>query len=90
MTSEPRTSLTTGGKLLVSLFVLFAIVGFIDYAFYGQQLRNLLSGIGFSLLAYGTLKNGLSGAQSPQTVASYATISGSILLVVAIALRFLQ
>jgi hypothetical protein len=90
VTSTAEQSLTTGGKILVFLFVLFAIVGFIDYIFYGQQLRNLLSGLGFSLLTYGALKNGFSTAQPQHAAASYATILGSLILVAAITLRFLQ
>lgn len=90
MTSAAKQSFTLGGKLLVFLFALFAIVGFVDYTFYGQQLRNLLSGLGFSLLTYGALKNGFSAAHAQDAAAGYATILGSLILVAAIALRFLQ
>ncbi|MDR7192095.1 hypothetical protein [Luteimonas terrae] len=89
MTSTAKQPLTTAGNIFVFLFALFAIVGFIDYAFYGQQLRNLLSGLGFSLLVYGALKNGFSATEPQHVPGSYATILGSLLLVAAIALRFL-
>ncbi len=72
------------------LFALFAITGFIDYIFYGQQLRNLLSGLGFSLLTYGALKNGFSTTQRRHTAGGYSTILGSLILVAAVALRFVQ
>lgn len=83
-------SLTTGGKILVFLFVLFAVVGFIDYFFYVQQVRHLLSGLGFSLLAYGGLMNGFSGARPRHPTGRYASIIGALILMVSIALRFLQ
>ena len=37
---------------------LFNVLGnLVDFLFYGQQLRNLASGIGFALMAYGTYRN---------------------------------
>lgn len=89
MTSAPRQALPTGGKILVFLFVLFAAVGFIDYFFYDQQFRNLLSGIGFSLLACGAVTNEFSSSLPRHRAATFATVLGSLILVVAIALRFL-
>ena len=50
-------ALTTWNKVFVVFAILIALGNLVDFVFYGQQLRNLASGIGFALMAYGTYRN---------------------------------
>lgn len=52
-----KPELTTWSKVFVVIAVLLSLGNLVDFIFYGQELRNLASGIGFSLMAYGTYKN---------------------------------
>lgn len=52
-----KPALTTWNKVFVVIAILIALGNLVDFLFYGQQLRNLASGIGFALMAYGTYRN---------------------------------
>ena len=52
-----KPALTTWNKVFVVVAILIAVGNLVDFVFYGQQLRNLASGIGFALMAYGTYRN---------------------------------
>lgn len=52
-----KPALTTWNKVFVVIAILIALGNLVNFIFYGQQLRNLASGIGFALMAYGTYRN---------------------------------
>ena len=73
------------------MLVLFVIVGAIraaDFIFYGHEIRNALSGIGFSLMAYGLYRNGFE-KQARDTGGRYASYAGLALVLASIAMRYL-
>ncbi|WP_156455927.1 MULTISPECIES: hypothetical protein [Stenotrophomonas] len=49
--------MTNSNRFLVVFFLVFAAINLIDFAFYGQNLRNLVGTAGFGLIAYGCHKN---------------------------------
>ena len=55
--SVEKPALTTWSKIFVVIAILLAIGNLVDFIFYGQQLRNIASALGFSLMAYGTYRN---------------------------------
>lgn len=49
--------MTNTNRFLPIFFLAFAVINLIDFAFYGQNLRNLVGAVGFGLMAYGCHKN---------------------------------
>ncbi|WP_144409238.1 hypothetical protein [Pseudoxanthomonas suwonensis] len=49
--------MATSNKVFVVVFVLFAAVNILDFAFYGQGIRSLVGAAGFALMAYGSFRN---------------------------------
>ena len=70
--------MTTKDKVFVSAFILFAVINLIDFAFYGQNLRNLAGAAGFSLMAYGHHKE-----------IAAASIIGTVLALGSIVVKYL-
>ena len=54
--SIARKHLTSGDKVFLAFAFVFIVVNLIDFAFYGQHLRNAVAAIGLSLMAYGTYR----------------------------------
>ena len=52
-----KPELTTWSKVSVVIAVLLSLGNLINLIFYGQELRNIASSIGFALMAYGTYRN---------------------------------
>lgn len=48
--------MATSDRVFVVVFILFAAVSLIDFALYGQNLRNLAGAVGFALMAYGSFR----------------------------------
>lgn len=67
--------MTTSKKVLVVVFVLLAASNFVDFAYYGQNLRNLAGAAGFVLMAYGSIKN-----VNPATVVGAVLVIGSFVM----------
>ncbi len=87
MNSIPKTRISNSAKLVLILFVVFGAIRIVDFIFYGQQTRDLLAGIGFSLMAFGVYKNGF-GKTAPDANGRYASIVGAGLVLAAIVMRF--
>ena len=75
-TEKPK--LTTWSKVFVVIAVLLSLGNLVDFIFYGQELRNIASSIGFALMAYGTYRN-----------VQAASLVGLVLAAGAIAARYL-
>lgn len=69
--------MSTTNKVLVVVMIAFAAVNIIDFAFYGQELRNLAGAAGFSLMAFGSLNS-----------CSWALVLGGLLAIGAILLKY--
>ena len=52
-----KPGLTTLSKVSVVIAILLSLGNLINFIFYGQELRNIASSIGFALMAYGTYRN---------------------------------
>jgi len=89
MSTDIKPSFGAGAKFLLVLFALMALGGYVDYFFYDEGLRKLLTGLGFTLLTYGAVKNGFSYRQPRDKVAHMATIIGFLLAAGAFLMRFL-
>ena len=88
MNSVLKAPISNAAKVLLVVFVIVGTIRMIDFIFYGQEIRSALSGIGFSLMAYGLYRNGLEKqAQDPS--GRYATYVGVILVLGSIAARIL-
>jgi hypothetical protein len=95
MNSVARTPLSTGAKIFVWVAIVIGTLRMLDFVFYGQAIRDLLAAIGFALMAYGVLKNGLRPAIGDRAAAvdiagRYATNIGALLIVAAFVLQWLQ
>jgi hypothetical protein len=97
MNSVTKAPISTGAKIFVWVAAVVGTLHIIDFIFYGQEIRNLLTGLGFALMAYGVHKNGFGHiravADRPVTDdigGRYATNIGALLVLVSVALRFLQ
>lgn len=71
--------MSTPSKVLVLVAVVLAAINLADFAFYGQQLRNLAGAAGFGLMAFGTYKN-----------INWASIAGAALALGAIVLKYVS
>jgi hypothetical protein len=83
-----KAPISNAAKVLLVLFVLVGTIRIVDFIFYGQEIRSALSGIGFSLMAYGLYRNGLE-KQAQDASGRYASYVGVILVLGSIATRFL-
>jgi hypothetical protein len=70
--------MVTKNRVFVAVFILFAVINLIDFAFYGQNLRNLAGSVGFSLMAYGHHKE-----------VHFASIAGAVLALGSIVVKYL-
>ncbi|WP_140727694.1 MULTISPECIES: hypothetical protein [Gammaproteobacteria] len=87
MTSVAQAPISTPAKALVVFFVVFGAVHLIDFVLYGQAMRNLVAGIAFAMMAYGTYANGFS-RDTPNRRARQASLAGCALFLVYLALRY--
>jgi len=71
--------LTISAKVLVVFALIFMIINLIDFTFYGQEIRNIVAAVGLGLMAYGIYKR-----------SNFASITGSVLAVGAIAAKYLM
>ena len=55
--ANEKPELTTWSKVFVVIAILLSLGNLINFIFYGQELRNIASCIGFALMAYGTYRN---------------------------------
>ncbi len=55
--ANEKPELTTWSKVFVVIAILLSLGNLINFIFYGQELRNIASSIGFALMAYGTYRN---------------------------------
>lgn len=77
--------LTTGARLFLALIGLLGAVSFADFLFHGHRITDLLIGLGFALMAYGVVKNGLrrpgdAGTPAPHRNAAIASGIGTALV----------
>lgn len=78
---QPRRNQT----LLWIAFVVMGMIHIIDFAFYGRAMHNLLSGAGFSLMAYGMYKNGFA-SEERNAIGRYSALLGAGIAIAAILL----
>ena len=45
------------GKLILAVMVIFSLINFIDFIFFGQKFGYLVLAMGFSFMAFGTYKD---------------------------------
>jgi hypothetical protein len=83
-----KAPISNAAKVMLVVFVIVGTIRMIDFIFYGQEIRSALSGIGFSLMAYGLYRNGFD-KQAQDANGRYASYAGAILVLVSIAARFL-
>jgi hypothetical protein len=75
--AENSFEMSTAEKTFVVVAIVFAAVNITDFLFYGQQIRNLAGFAGFALMAFGTYKE-----------QNWASISGAVLALVAIVVKY--
>ena len=88
MSSIFKLPISNAAKLMLVVFVIVGAVRMIDFIYYGQELRTLVSGIGFALMAYGLYKNGFS-APAQDKGGQLASYVGVALVLASIAARYL-
>ena len=86
MTSVARASLSTSAKFVAAALALVGVVHLVDFVFYGQRLDHLLAGAGFSLMAFGTFKNGFVTEEN-SLLGRYAAGLGAILAIASVVLE---
>ncbi len=69
--------MATKNRVFVVVFVVFAAINLIDFALYGQNLRNLAGAAGFGLMAYGYHKE-----------SHFASIVGALLALGSILVKY--
>lgn len=89
MNSISRSPLSGIAKVMLVLFVVVGAIRLVDFIFYGRELRDLIAGVGFALMGYGMYKNGLA-REALDPGGRYASIAGVVLVLVAIAMRYLM
>ena len=87
MNSVLKAPISNAAKVLLVVFVIVGTIRIIDFIFYGQEIRSALSGIGFSLMAYGVYRNGLE-KRAQDASGRYAMYVGVILVFASIAVRY--
>lgn len=74
-------------KVMFFAAAVMAAIRVVDFIFYGWAPRDLLAAVGFALLAYGMYVNGLDKVGRSKG-GNYATVVGSVLVIVAIGLKY--
>ena len=87
MTSITETPLSNSAKFVAVAFALVGAIRMADFIFYGQELRDVLAGVGFGLMSYGIYKNGFV-TEARNTGGRYASLAGAILLIASVLVRF--
>jgi hypothetical protein len=90
-----RRNLTTGAKVFLVIAMVLGAINLVDFLFYGKKITDLVIAIGFTLMAYGTYKNG--NRSRPDSTddstfdknAQYATVAGVILVAAAVLANYL-
>ena len=88
MNSISKAPITGSAKFMLVAFVILGVIRLADFIFYGQELRDLIAGIGFALMSFGIYKNGF-GKDASDLPGRYASIAGIIMVLAAIAMRYL-
>ena len=88
MNSISKAPMTGFAKFALVLFVVCGAIRFTDFIFYGQELHNLLSGVGFALMSFGVYTNGFA-KEAINPAGRYASIAGAVMVIAAIAIRYL-
>jgi hypothetical protein len=83
-----KAPIGSAAKVLLVVLVIVGTIRMIDFIFYGQETRSAISGIGFSLMAYGLYRNSF-GQQASNADGRYASYAGAILVLGSIAARYL-
>jgi hypothetical protein len=92
--AEHKQKYSTGSKIFLAVATVLSLVNLVDFAFYGREPTDLVIGIGFALMIYGTYKN---GSRSPPAeddptfdkAASYGSAAGVVMVFAAIAAEYL-
>ena len=90
-----RLPLSTGTRVFLAVGVVISLVNAVDFLFYGQELHDLMAGVGFALMSYGVYRNGFrtdqAGARSSVPLdqpARLANIAGIVLVLASFVIRF--
>ena len=97
MNPVTKAPISKSAKIFIWIAIVIGTIHITDFIFYGQEVRNLLAGIGFALMAFGIHRNGFGHARAvaDHRVAvdvggRYATLVGTLLVLASIVLRFSQ
>jgi len=82
-----KAPISNAAKVMLVVFVIVGTIRMVDFIFYGHEIRSAMSGIGFSLMAYGLYRNGFE-KRAQNASGLYATYLGAILVLGSIAVRF--
>ena len=91
----PQNKISTGDKIFLVVAIALAVIGIVDFIFYDHDPRDLLMGIGFTLMAYGTYRNGNPRWSATKNyvpldkAAHYGSTIGLLLVLGAFAARYL-
>ena len=88
MISIFKAPISTSTKITLVLFALVGTINLIDFIFYAQEPRKIISAIGYTLMSYGIYKNSL--AKEPLgRGALYGFVVGFVMVAAALAMRYL-
>jgi hypothetical protein len=88
MNSIFKAPVSSGTKITFVLFFVASAINHIDFIFYVQEPRKMISAIGYALLAYGTYKNSLT-KEALDLGGRYGLIVGFVLVAAGFAMKYL-
>jgi hypothetical protein len=83
-----KAPISSGTKITLVFFVVVSIINLIDFIFYVQEPRKMISAIGYALMAYGTYKNSLT-KEALDLGGRYGLIVGFVLVAAGFAMKYL-
>ena len=87
MNTPTTPPITTTGKVIISLLAALSALRLYEFFMYGYALASLLGAAAMALLAYGAYQNRFG--KRPIKIGTYATGAGIILMIAAVAMRFI-
>lgn len=88
MNSFFKAPISSVTKFTFALFFVASAINLIDFIFYIQEPRIMISAIGYALMAYGTYKNGFT-KEGSDLGGRYGLIVGFVLVAAGFAMKYL-
>ena len=88
MNSIFKAPISSGTKITLVIFFVASAINLIDFIFYVQEPRKMISAIGYALMAYGTYKNSFT-KEALNLGGRYSLILGFVLVVAGFVMKYL-